>query len=114
MQTDNAQTEPADPTKYGPYLDVDEEYNVPRTTENVDAVLKQCGGDSILETHGKETHAKVRSLIYEHWVLFDEKFRNCETACILAWDIDYYCFCVFSKHKNRCCMNTRRSFNLCI
>ena len=79
--------EKTDPARFGPYLEDGEEYQMHRTTENVDKVLEQCGGEAILKEHGADTLQHVRELIYEHWLLFDEKFRAVRAADV---DIDVF------------------------
>ena len=70
----NSEAASRDPAMYGPYLAEGESYKTPRTPENVAAACKAMGLDDLPEKDRGERKFYV-DLVYELWVLFDDKLR---------------------------------------
>ena len=71
----NRQLQADQPFLYGPYLSEGESYQTPRTAENVDKACAAAGLDELPERHKSERDF-YRDLIYELWILFDDKMRS--------------------------------------
>jgi hypothetical protein len=71
----NRQLQADQPFLYGPYLSEGESYQTPRTVENVDKACAAAGLDELPERHKSERDF-YRDLIYELWILFDDKMRS--------------------------------------
>ena len=63
------------PLLYGPYFSEGESYQIPRTAENVNKARAAAGLDELPERHKRERDF-YRDLIYELWILFDEKMGS--------------------------------------
>ena len=70
----NSALQESDPLWYGPYLEEGEKYNIARTDENVDRVCAEMGLDDLADEHVGE-RPYYRSLVYDHWILFDGLLR---------------------------------------
>ena len=72
----NRQLQAEQPFLYGPYLSGGESYQTPRTAENANkAACAAAGLDELPERHRSERDF-YRDLIYELWILFDDKMRS--------------------------------------
>ena len=70
----NSELQKSDPEHYGPYLEEGERYNKPRSHENVEAACEAMGLNALAD-EDKDERPFYRQLIYDHWVLIDDKLR---------------------------------------
>jgi hypothetical protein len=70
----NAELQVSNPEWYGPYLEEGECYNTPRSAVNVDEACAAMGLDTLSPANVGE-RPYYRQLVYDHWVLFDNKLR---------------------------------------
>ena len=70
----NHELQQREPMWYGPYLEEGERYKTPRTVENWDKACAAMGLDDLPEEDLDEREF-YRSLVWELWILFDDKLR---------------------------------------
>ena len=70
----NLKLQKSDPENYGPYLEEGERHNKSMNRVNVDAACEAMGLNALAEEDLDESPF-YRLLIYDHWVLFDDKLR---------------------------------------
>ena len=70
----NQQLQRSSPEWYGPYLAEGERYKTPRTVENWNKVCSEVGLDELAE-EDKAEKKFYADLIWELWILFDDKLR---------------------------------------
>ena len=68
----NSQLQAEQPEYYGPYLPEGERYVTPRTPENLDKACAAAGLDELPERY-KGERGFYRDLMFEFWILFDDK-----------------------------------------
>ena len=80
----NAQLQAEQPEYYGPYLPEGERYLTPRTPANLDKACAAAGLDELPERY-KGERGFYRDLMFEFWILFDDKMRS---ICGVEIDLD--------------------------
>ena len=70
----NSELQRDQPEWYGPYLEEGERYQTPRTAENVAKACDAMGLNTLAEEHKGEREYYAK-LVYDLWVLFDDKLR---------------------------------------